>query len=74
MAHRYRCGECGFSTRWSTESEAGDLAAAHYADHHPGLPLGGIVQINEKNPRTLGCLPMIGIMLLLLLIIASCRR
>ncbi|MGW1813917.1 hypothetical protein ACWCQM_10180 [Streptomyces sp. NPDC002125] len=74
MAHRYRCGECRFATRWTTESEVGDLAAAHYAENHPGLALGGIVEINQKNPNSLGCLPMLGITFLLLVIVAACQR
>ncbi|MFE9009052.1 hypothetical protein ACFYOY_44300 [Streptomyces sp. NPDC007875] len=74
MAHRYRCGECGFSTRWTTESEAEDLAAAHYAERHPGLALGGGLEINRKNPNFLGFLPLLGIAFLLILIIVSCQR
>ncbi|MET8732475.1 hypothetical protein ABZV81_35695 [Streptomyces parvus] len=74
MAYRYRCGECGFSTSWSTESEAEDRVVAHYADRHPDLVPGGSVEINRKNPNSLGCLPMIGIAFLLLLIIASCQE
>lgn len=73
MAYRYRCGECGFSTRWTTQSEAEDLSVAHYADRHPHLVPGGSVETNRKNPQSSGCLPLIGIALLLLLIIASCR-
>ncbi|MFE9456741.1 hypothetical protein [Streptomyces californicus] len=74
MAYRYRCGECGFSTRWTTESEAEDLSIAHYADRHPRLVPGGSVEINRKNPESVGCLTLLGIALLLLLIIASCGR
>ncbi|WP_324792430.1 hypothetical protein SJX93_00020 [Streptomyces cyaneofuscatus] len=74
MAYRYRCGECGFSTLWTTESEAEDRSRAHYADRHPQLVPGGSVEINRKNLETVGCLPMIGIALLLLLITASCQR
>ncbi|MFI1188615.1 hypothetical protein [Streptomyces californicus] len=74
MAYRYRCGECGYSTRWTTESEAEDLSVAHYADRHPRLVPGGSVEINRKNPESVGCLTMLGIALLLLVIIASCGR
>lgn len=74
MAHRYRCGACRFATRWATESEVSDLAAAHYAETHPGLALGGVVEINQKDPNSLGCLPMLGIAVLLLVIVASCQR
>ncbi|MBD2830286.1 hypothetical protein ID875_26080 [Streptomyces globisporus] len=74
MAYRYRCGECGFSTRWTTESEAEDLSVANYADRHPRLVPGGSVEINRKNPESAGCLTLLGIALLLLLIIASCGR
>ncbi|WP_418960472.1 hypothetical protein [Streptomyces tritici] len=74
MAFRYRCGECGFSTRWSTESEAEDLAIAHYADRHPGLLPGGSVEVNRKNPHSPGCLPVLGVAFFLFLIIASCQR
>ena len=74
MAHRYRCGECGFSTRWTTQSEAEDLSVAHYADRHPQLAPGGSVETNRKNPAAVGCLPMVGLVLLLLMIIASCQR
>ncbi|MFD3917644.1 hypothetical protein [Streptomyces sp. NPDC058595] len=74
MAHRYRCGECRFSTRWTTESEAEDLAAAHYVHRHPGLVLGGSMEVNRKNPNSLGCLPMLGITLFLLLIVVASSR
>lgn len=73
MAFRYSCGECGFSTPWTTESEAEDLAVAHYADRHPNLTPGGTVQVNRKDPTGLGCLPMLGIAILLLVIVASCQ-
>ncbi|MEU2681235.1 hypothetical protein ABZ638_30560 [Streptomyces sp. NPDC007107] len=74
MAHRYRCGECKFATRWTTESEVGDLAAAHYAERHPGLALGGVVEINQKNPTAFPYLTVLGIAFLLLVIVAACRR
>ncbi|MEU0163269.1 hypothetical protein ABZ154_31870 [Streptomyces sp. NPDC006261] len=75
MAYRYRCGECGFTTRWTTESEAEDLAVAHYADRHPRIVPGGSVEINRKNPNSLGCVPLFGLAcLVLFLIIASCQR
>ncbi|MFD9758154.1 hypothetical protein [[Kitasatospora] papulosa] len=74
MAHRYRCGECRFATRWTTESEVGDLAAAHYAENHPRLALGGIVEVTQKNPHSRGWLSMLGIAVLLLLIVATCQR
>ncbi|MEU3975017.1 hypothetical protein [Streptomyces bacillaris] len=73
MAFRYRCGECRFHTGWSTESQVEDSAVAHYAECHPHLLPGGSVEVNRKNPDSLGCLPMIGIALLLILIIASCE-
>ncbi|MBB6171255.1 hypothetical protein HNR23_001315 [Nocardiopsis mwathae] len=73
MAYRYRCGECGFKTGWTTESEAEDRAIAHYADHHPELIPGGSVEINTKNPNSLGCLPHLGILILLLIIASSCE-
>ncbi|MFE0641747.1 hypothetical protein ACFW2Y_09090 [Streptomyces sp. NPDC058877] len=74
MAYRYRCGDCRFATRWTTESEVEDISVAHYADRHPGLLPGGHIEINSKNPHSPGFLLILGIGFLLLLIIASCRR
>ncbi|CAL9617676.1 MULTISPECIES: hypothetical protein [unclassified Streptomyces] len=74
MAFRYRCGECGFSTSWSTQSQSEDAAIAHYADRHPGLLPGGSFEVNRKNPNSPGCLPMVGITILLLVVIDACQR
>ncbi|MEL5960031.1 hypothetical protein AADR41_35640 [Streptomyces sp. CLV115] len=74
MAYRYRCGECGYSTPWTTESDAEDRAVSHYADRHPDIAPGGTVQINRKDANSVGCLPVLGMAVLLLLIVASCQR
>ncbi|MDI9889003.1 hypothetical protein QMZ92_32830 [Streptomyces sp. HNM0645] len=75
MAYRHRCGACGFTTRWTSRSEAEDLSVAHYADRHPGLVPGGIVEMNRRNPRTIGYAAPLGLVFLVLfLIVASCLR
>lgn len=72
MAYRYRCGECGFRTSWTTRSEAEDRAVAHCTDRHPGLLPGSGFEVNTRNPRAVGCLLMLAV-LFLLLIAPSCR-
>ncbi|ASU84471.1 hypothetical protein CDO52_18170 [Nocardiopsis gilva YIM 90087] len=76
MAYRYRCGECTFKTGWITESEAEDRAVAHYADHHPQLIPGGMVEFNAEKRDShgcLGCIPVVAILFLLLMIASSCE-
>lgn len=70
MTYRYRCGECAYSAQWTTESEAEDLAAAHYAHSHPGLTPGGGTEPNRMSRRSLGCLAVLGVALLLILVLA----
>ncbi|MFD9124078.1 hypothetical protein [Kitasatospora sp. NPDC059571] len=75
MAYRYRCGECGFKTSWGTESQGEQQQIAHYADRHPGLAPGGLVETNAKNPDSgNGCLLFIAFAILFLLLAASCHH
>ncbi len=70
MSYRYRCGECSYSARWTTESEAEDLAAAHYAQSHPGLAPGGGSEPNRMSRRSRGCIAVFVIALFLILVVA----
>ncbi|MFF9345795.1 hypothetical protein [Streptomyces sp. NPDC014734] len=75
MAYRYWCGECGFKTPWLSESEGEQRQLDHYAQRHPGIPPGGHVEANRKNPEGgIGCVHVIGIIVLLLIIAAACSR
>jgi hypothetical protein len=75
MAYRYRCGECGYKTSWGTESQGEQQQIAHYANRHPGLPVGGQVEANTKNPSGgSGCLTFVLIAVLLLLLASSCSH
>ncbi|GAA2228353.1 hypothetical protein [Kitasatospora sp. NPDC001175] len=75
MAYRYWCGECSFKTPWLTESQGEQQQIEHYAKRHPGVPPGGHVEVDRRNPvGGRGCLQMVAIALLLLILAASCRR
>ncbi|MEU1226086.1 hypothetical protein [Streptomyces sp. NPDC005828] len=76
MAYRNWCGECGFKTAWGTQSQSERQQIDHYRSHHPGIRPGGQVETNQKNPSgsSFGCLPLIGIAMLVLILAASCRR
>jgi hypothetical protein len=75
MAYRYWCGECGYRTPWLSESQGEELQIEHYIRRHPGVPPGGTVEVNRRNPDGgHGCLVLLGIVLLLLLVAASCHR
>jgi hypothetical protein len=75
MAYRHWCGECGYKTAWLSESQSEEQQIQHYATHHPGIPPGGSVEVNGKDPSgDIGCLPMLGILVLFLILAASCRR
>ena len=75
MAYRYWCGECGFSTGWTTEHAGEEEQLAHYARKHPTVPPGGHVEVNRKDPsRGSGCVPFLAVAVLLLILAATCRR
>ncbi|MEU2673202.1 hypothetical protein ABZ622_30935 [Streptomyces sp. NPDC007164] len=75
MAYRFWCGECGFKTPWLAESRGAQRQLEHYLKQHPGIPAGGHVETNRKNPEGgFGFLQVAGIALLLLIIVVSCRR
>ncbi|MEE1767420.1 hypothetical protein PUR34_04310 [Streptomyces sp. JV185] len=75
MAYRFWCGECGFKTQWLAESEGAQRQLDHYVKQHPGIPAGGHVEANRKNPNGgIGFLQAAGIIVLLLIIAAACRR
>ncbi|WP_354644327.1 hypothetical protein [Kitasatospora camelliae] len=75
MAYRYRCGECGFKTGWLSESQGEQQQMEHYSKRHPGLLPGGLVETNHKDPSGgFGCAEVVGVLVVLLLLAASCRR
>ncbi|MEU9759551.1 hypothetical protein [Streptomyces sp. NPDC047985] len=75
MAYRFWCGECGFKTSWLSESEGARRQMDHYTKQHPGIPPGGHVEANRKNPESgNGCLQLVGVILLLVLIAVACGR
>ncbi|MQS16881.1 hypothetical protein F7Q99_33015 [Streptomyces kaniharaensis] len=75
MAYRYWCGECGYRTPWLGESRAQELQIEHYAKRHPDVPPGGSVETNRKKPgEGPGCLATLGVVILLLVLAASCHR
>lgn len=77
MAYRLWCGECSFKTGWVTQSQGEEQQIQHYAKHHPGIPPGGSIETKHSEPSGgggLGCLPMLGILVLFLFLAASCRR
>lgn len=75
MANRYWCGECSFKTPWLGESEGLRRQIEHYAGRHPGTPPGGQVETRRRDPGTgHGCLRLAAVALVLLAIVAACRR
>ncbi|AUG79443.1 hypothetical protein CFP65_4717 [Kitasatospora sp. MMS16-BH015] len=75
MAYRYWCGECGFKTAWSTESQGERQQIEHYRKQHPGLVPGGQVEVNHRSPSGApGCLQLLGLLVLLLVLAAACHR
>jgi len=75
MAYRYWCGECSFKTAWLSESQGEQQQLGHYAKQHPGIPPGGHVEVNRKNPGGgIGCFQAMAIAVLLLILAASCHR
>ncbi|MFD9408094.1 hypothetical protein ACFWBN_13905 [Streptomyces sp. NPDC059989] len=74
MAYRHWCGECSHKTAWLSESESEQQLIEHYAKQHPGVLPGGSFEVNKKDPNGLGCLPMLGILFVLLLLAAQCQR
>ncbi|MEV6208272.1 hypothetical protein [Kitasatospora sp. NPDC051914] len=75
MAYRYWCGECGFRTAWLGESEGERQQVEHYRRKHPGIPPGGHVEVDRKDPGGgLGCLRLVVVAVVLLALAASCRR
>jgi hypothetical protein len=75
VAYRYWCGECSFKTPWLSESQGEQRQIEHYAKQHPGIPPGGHVEVNRRNPDGgLGCLQLIVVTVVLLVLAASCHR
>ncbi|RLK54343.1 hypothetical protein [Actinokineospora cianjurensis] len=74
---QYACGECGFRTPWSTESQGAEWQEAHYSQRHPGIPPGGIVRTREQGRSGSGggggCLGLVVVLFLLLLAASTCR-
>ncbi|NUP22555.1 MAG: hypothetical protein HOZ81_42155 [Streptomyces sp.] len=72
-SYRYRCGECGHRTAWGSESRGGEAMETHYAQRHPHIAPGGMVEFRKGSPGGgSGCLIAVGIVVLLL-ILASRR-
>lgn len=75
MAYRFWCGECGFKTPWLSESEGGQRQLDNYMTQHPGIPPGGHVEANRKNPEGIGgCLQAVAVIIVLLVILAAFRH
>ncbi|WP_405020797.1 hypothetical protein OHV05_31920 [Kitasatospora sp. NBC_00070] len=75
MAYRYWCGECGFRTGWLTESQVERQQTEHYAARHPEIFPGGQVETDRRNPnRAVGCAQLVGLLVMVLILAASCRR
>ncbi|MFE9259223.1 hypothetical protein [Streptomyces sp. NPDC006879] len=74
MAYRYWCGECEFKTTWLNESQTERQQIEHYASKHPGIEPGGHVQINRRDADGVGCLQILGVLVLLLILAAACRH
>ncbi|MDH6579162.1 hypothetical protein [Kitasatospora sp. MAP5-34] len=75
MGYRYWCGECSFKTPWLSEAQGGQQQIEHYARKHPGIPPGGHVEVTRRNPNGgHGCLQLAALVLLLLILAASCHR
>ena len=72
--YRYWCGECRHRTPWLTESQGADQHWTHYAQHHPGIPAGGRVEIRRSSGSGAGCLALIGLLFVLLLLAATCQH
>ena len=45
---RNRCGECSHVSAWHTESEAERQCVAHYAERHPGIRPGGVIETRGR--------------------------
>ncbi|WP_434591447.1 hypothetical protein [Streptomyces sp. A5-4] len=74
MAYRHWCGECGYKTAWLSEPRGEELQFQHYIKQHPGIPPGGSVEVNRGKPNgVLGCLSLLGILLLLLILTTPWR-
>ncbi|MBC3839488.1 hypothetical protein GXW82_02495 [Streptacidiphilus sp. 4-A2] len=72
--YRYRCGECGYKTPWGTEYTGSGSIVVHYQQRHPGLPAGGMVEVNSgaavaagkvTSGCATGCLVVVGLLILL---------
>ncbi|ARP68928.1 hypothetical protein LK07_03100 [Streptomyces pluripotens] len=75
MAYRFWCGECGFMTAWLSQSVGEQEQIEHYARHHPGIDPGGHVEMNRKDPQGgIGCLESLVIVIVLLILAASCHH
>lgn len=74
MAYRYWCGECGFKTDWTSESQIEHQQMKHYASRHPRIPPGGLVETNRKNPNGISCARVAALLVLLLIVAVSCRH
>ncbi|MEU2134259.1 hypothetical protein [Streptomyces sp. NPDC018352] len=79
MVYRFWCGECGFKTPWLAESEGAQRQLDHYNKQHPGILAGGHVETKRRKPQGsrpsgLAFLQVAGILVLLLIIAAACRR
>ncbi|MEU2872397.1 hypothetical protein ABZ769_24815 [Streptomyces olivoreticuli] len=78
MAYRFWCGECGYKTHWTSESEGAAQQLAHYIKRHPTIEPGGHVQVNHKNPAggagCVGAAMLLLFLFLLLVLLASCHH
>jgi hypothetical protein len=70
-SYRYRCGECGHHTSWGSESQGQRAIEAHYAQRHPHVATGGMVEFRQgASGCGSGCLIALGILVLLIVLAA----
>lgn len=77
MARQCRrwCGECRYRTPWLSEYAGADRQWQHYARRHPGSTPGGRVEYRRARPyEGLGCLALVSLLLVILVLAASCHH
>jgi len=77
MARQCRrlCGQCRYRTPWLSESAAADRQWQHYVRRHPEMTPGGRMEYRtSRSYEGLGCLALVSLLLLFLLLAASCHH
>ncbi|GAA1030685.1 MULTISPECIES: hypothetical protein [Amycolatopsis] len=71
--YRYWCGECGYRTPWLTRAGSAEQRTRHYAECHPGVPPRGQAERRRSASGGVGCLVLVGVLLLIVVAVAVCR-